>query len=109
MKRVELPWLKVERSDGRSLSASPSETSPVSVSSLTLTEVSGTGEPSVGRAMREPVTTIESAVLSSDSQQPLLSASRHSEAVSGPHAGCLTTMAPANATATAKRWTLDLE
>src|SRR3546814_7448635 len=103
MKRVELPWLKVERSDGRSLSASPSETSPVSVSSLTLTEVSGTGEPSVGRAMREPVTTIERSVLSSESQTPLLSASRHSAAVSCASAGWLTDMATAKAAAPISR------
>ena len=58
MNRVELPWLKVERSEGRSLSASPSETSPVLVSSSTVTVVIGTGALSVGRAMRVPVTTI---------------------------------------------------
>jgi hypothetical protein len=58
MKRLELPELKVERSEGRSFNASPSETSPVPVRSSTVTEVSGTADCRVGRAIREPVTRI---------------------------------------------------
>src|SRR3954467_973135 len=63
MKRTELDWLKVERSDGRSFSASPMFTSPRLVSSSMLTEVIGTFDSRFGRRMREPVTTIWSLVL----------------------------------------------
>ncbi len=58
MKRVELAWLKVERSDGRSFSASPTLTSPWAVRSSALTEVMGTLDSRLGRRMREPVTTM---------------------------------------------------
>jgi hypothetical protein len=109
MKRVELPWLNVERSDGRSLSASPSETSPVSVSSPTSTDVSGTDESSVGREMREPVTTMERSVFSSESQMPLLLASTHSAAVSYAKAGWLTEIATANAAAPTSRCDLVID
>src|SRR3546814_5182463 len=53
--------------------------------------------------MREPVTTIERSVLSSESQTPLLSASRHSAAVSCASAGWLTDMATAKAAAPISR------
>ena len=56
MKRVELPELNEERSDGRSLRLSPRLTSPVSVSSWMPTEVIGTVDSRLGRRMREPVT-----------------------------------------------------
>src|SRR3954447_9201238 len=63
MKRTELDWLKVERSDGRSFSASPMFTSPRLVSSSMLTDVIGTFDSRFGRRMRDPVTTIWSFVL----------------------------------------------
>lgn len=59
MKRVELDWLKVEPSEGSWFRMSPSETAPVLlVSSAAVSEVIGEGESRLGRAMREPVTTI---------------------------------------------------
>ena len=58
MKRAEFCWLKVERSDGRSFSASPMLAWPWSGSSSALIEVIGTGEVRLGRRMREPVTTM---------------------------------------------------
>ena len=67
MNPVELAWLKVERIAGRSLSASPSDTSPREVRSCGLTEVIGTTEARLGRRMREPVTVMvrQSAALGS--------------------------------------------
>ena len=58
MKRVEFAWLKVERSEGRSFSASPTLTSPWAVRSSALTEVMGTLDSRLGLRMREPVTTM---------------------------------------------------
>jgi hypothetical protein len=63
-KRLELDWLNVLRSEGRSLSRSPTDVLPVSKSSSAVTVVTGTGDSRLGRAMRDPVTTTSSMFLS---------------------------------------------
>src|SRR3546814_7078408 len=53
---VELDWLKLDRREGRSFSTSPTLVCPLRVRSVAVTVVTGMGESSVGRAIREPVT-----------------------------------------------------
>ena len=55
MKRVEFAWLKVERSEGRSFSASPTLGRRPQISSA-VTEMMGTFDSMFGRRMRVPVT-----------------------------------------------------
>ena len=87
MKRLELPELNVERSDGRSFNASPSDNSPVPVRSSMVTDVKGTADCNVGRAIREPVTRIGCVVPSSKASSDSVATS--SSAFAGSFAGAL--------------------
>jgi len=72
IKRVELAWLKVERSDGRLFSASPTDRSPRDSSWSADSDVIGDADSSAGRAIRLPVTTTVSPILTSSAGVPLL-------------------------------------
>lgn len=78
-KRVEFDWLKVLRSDGSSFSVSPIATFPVWKNSPPPMLVTGTVDSRLGRAIRDPVTTI--AWPASSGQPASVSSAAHCAAV----------------------------